>query len=127
MRLRKEQYGFSLLEVLIATALFIMTSGAVLQVFSSASKMVGPEKAVAHNWGRRHMEWLQSMTRQDLWDNVNRGTIALMSNPLSLTLAPQNMMNFEFSDTRYNIEYSGSSVTGRAYRKVRVRSAWAAV
>jgi len=116
------------LEVLIATVLFTMTSGAVLQVFSSASKMVGPEKAVAHNWGRRHMEWLQSMTRQDLWDNVLRTSGGTSNNlwdhPLSLTSGYHIMMGFNFSNTQYYIEYNGSNVGGRDYRKVRVRSVW---
>lgn len=75
--------GFSLMEVIVATALFSLVIVGMLSVFVTGNKQVihGRERLVSSQLGKLFVDPMQADVRQDTWDTWNGTRNALYVPP----------------------------------------------
>jgi prepilin-type N-terminal cleavage/methylation domain-containing protein len=96
----RENNGFSLVEVLVASVVFSLTMLGLTSVFVSSGKHIthAREGMSSMELGRFFLDPLQNYVRQDTW-NQGGNYLNLSSSPVTFSNSPQTINTRSFSAT----------------------------
>ena len=112
--------GFSLIEVLVATALFAGMVSVLLSVFINAKRLAEPSllNGSQSNLARAELEKLYNSVDENTWSLTDAGQNPLPPSDGSPVVI--SLPDVELNGKTFERSYSVSSVDGKTYRKVTV-------
>lgn len=119
---RKTKDGFTLVEIMLATTLFVALIPVFLQGFISTSRqMQKPETDVAYQLARQGLENLREAVRADWWEDADGNPVP----DTPLAPEPQESETINLNGIDYTASYEVSEMSDtRPYRKVEMTIQW---